>query len=89
MERLTKKTDSGYTTLTQHYYDLLDKLGAYEDKQEQGLIAHCTCGNCIHHDCADCSGDTIYCTELGVYRRINDSCNKAEAEEALARMEGE
>lgn len=66
----------------------LKELQAFKDKQEQGLIAQCTCGNCIYHDCADCSGDTIYCTELGVYRRINDSCNKAEAEEALAKMGG-
>lgn len=44
MSRLTKKSDSvGYVSITQHYYDLLDKLGAYEDKQEQGLLIELPC----------------------------------------------
>ena len=71
-----------------HAYDgkPIDKLADYEDKEEQGLIAQCTCENCIHSDYADCSGDTVYCMALGAYRNIKDSCNKAE--EALAKMGG-
>ena len=70
------------------YEEIYRKLADYEDKEEQGLIAQCTCGDCIHTDYAGCSGETVYCMALGAYRNIKDSCNKAEAEEALAKMGG-
>ena len=95
MERLTKRNSDGSVGIAEcRYYNyedfqkLAQKLADYEDKEEKGLIAQCTCGDCIHVDCTGCSGEIVYCMEFGSYRNINDSCNKAEAESALAKMGG-
>ena len=102
MSRLTEKLTDARNIIRGHHSavfstkyghfiegELVDKLADYEDKQEQGLIAQCTCGDCIHVDCSVCSCETVYCMALGAYRNVKDSCNKAEAEEALARIKGE
>lgn len=66
MERLTEKTENGYVLKIpkdknisdlEIKFNVYDKLGAYEDAEEQGLLLRLPCK----------VGDTVY-----VFRRIDD-----------------
>ena len=86
MERLTQRYKNSEEAYTEYFRSVnglcegkaIDKLADYEDMQEQGLIAQCTCKDCNKGDWSGCAEGTIYCMEHGAYFSWSDSCNKAE-----------
>lgn len=72
MERLTEKTENGYALKIpkdknisdlEIKFNVYDKLGAYEDAEEQGLLLRLPCkvGTPVYMVAQDCGGDTLDC----------------------------
>lgn len=70
MQRLTEKLKSGVYVPKAPLYTMVDKLGAYEDAEEQGLLLRLPCK----------VGDTVWtnCRMQGWYFRLKDAPYRTE-----------
>lgn len=69
----------------------IQKLGAYEDAEEQGLLLRieCHCKDCKYVNFDGCLNTTCYCRKNGCFMQMDDFCKyatKEEAEQALKQM---
>lgn len=85
MERLTRKNKSINSYILKDpsaigCMDAVDKLGNYEDLEEQGLLFKipCRCKDCIHVNYEGCAGTTCYCMKNGCFMQNDDFCIYAE-----------